>query len=72
MTVSLRRSHGDLVLAVEDDGRGFDPAVIDAAEPSEGIGLVGMRERVELLGGELHIDSSPGAGARLSATLPLA
>ena len=48
-----------------DDGRGFDPA---ATPP--GVGLVGMRERVEQLGGELSIKSRPGAGTRVRFVLP--
>ena len=63
----------DLVrLVVEDDGRGFDAD--DALEhgPSRGrLGLVGMRERIELAGGSLEIDSAPGEGTSLLAHLPL-
>ncbi len=50
---------------LEDDGRGFDPA---ATPP--GVGLVGMRERVEQLGGTLWIESRPGAGTRVRFSLP--
>jgi signal transduction histidine kinase len=48
---------GRLRLVVEDDGRGFDPTA-----PTARLGLAGIRERVELLGGRLRIESSPGAG----------
>jgi signal transduction histidine kinase len=51
---------------VRDDGRGFDPTADTA-----GFGLLGMRERVELLDGALHIDSSPGAGAAVRANFPV-
>jgi signal transduction histidine kinase len=54
---------------VRDDGRGFDPAE-DRARPSRG--LVGMRERAELLGGHLEIDSAPGEGTTVLAVLPRA
>jgi signal transduction histidine kinase len=58
---------GDTVaLDVEDDGRG-----IDGAASSEGFGLVGMRERVDALGGTLAIAPIPGGGTRLSARLPI-
>jgi len=64
--VSLRRD-GDLaVLAVEDEGRGFDPT-----RPNEGLGLLGMHERIDLLGGRLRIDSVPGRGTTIEATVPL-
>ncbi len=50
---------------LRDDGRGFDPATTPP-----GVGLVGMRERVEQLGGELSIESRPGAGTRVRFSLP--
>ena len=50
---------------MRDDGSGFDPAL------GPGRGLLGMRERVEMLGGTLKIDSRPGEGTRVSSTLPL-
>jgi signal transduction histidine kinase len=55
-----------LALDVEDDGRG-----IEGAAASEGFGLVGMRERVESLGGTLEIATVPGRGTRVSARLPV-
>jgi signal transduction histidine kinase len=58
---------GRLGVLVSDDGEGFDPD----AERS-GFGLDGMRERVELAGGELQIESKPGSGTRVMASLPLA
>jgi signal transduction histidine kinase len=51
---------------IRDDGRGFDPSADTA-----GFGLLGMRERVELLDGTLRIDSSPGAGAAVRANFPI-
>ena len=55
-----------LTFAVSDNGRGFMPA--DAT----GLGLVIMRERAQLLGGRLQIDTAPGAGTTLRAQLPMA
>ena len=52
---------------IEDDGVGFDPT----AMRDGGIGLIGMRERVELLDGRLDIESSRGAGTTLVAEVPL-
>ena len=61
-----------LSIEIEDDGKGFDPT--DAASPSptgRGLGLLGMRERVELLGGTLTLDASPGHGTRLALSVPI-
>ncbi|GCD32603.1 two-component sensor histidine kinase [Streptomyces chrestomyceticus JCM 4735] len=52
-------------LVVTDDGRGFTPN-----GAATGFGLVGMRERVHLVGGSVHIDSGPGRGTRLTVTVP--
>ena len=65
--VGLRRAGGDLELAVDDDGCGFDPAV-DRGHPS--LGLASMRERVALLGGRLEVRSRAGAGTQVKATVP--
>ena len=54
-------------LFVEDDGRGFDASDV----PEDRHGLLGMRERTQILGGALDIRSSPGAGTRIEATVPL-
>jgi signal transduction histidine kinase len=59
---------GRLVLRVSDDGDGFD---IEAAGSAPGRrGLMGMRERVDELGGEIEIRSAPGHGAVVQVTLP--
>ena len=58
-------------MEIRDDGRGFDPARVVPAEDGEsGIGLVGMRERLRLLGGRLEIESAPGGPTTVRATLP--
>ncbi|MFJ6194958.1 sensor histidine kinase [Micromonospora sp. NPDC092111] len=54
---------------VSDDGVGFDP---DSGGSTGGGGLASMRERVELLGGKLLLDSRPGLGTRIEAFIPLA
>jgi two-component system, NarL family, sensor kinase len=54
-------------LAVEDDGRGFETSKV----PGDRHGLVGMRERAEVLGGALKVYSEKGAGTRIEATVPL-
>jgi len=58
-------------MEIRDEGRGFDPARVVPAEDGEsGIGLVGMRERLRLLGGRLEIESAPGGPTTVRATLP--
>jgi len=64
--VRLRFGDGWVTLVVRDDGRGFDVS----ARSGQGYGLSGMRERVATLGGSLSIDSKPGEGTEVSATLP--
>jgi signal transduction histidine kinase len=54
-----------VAIEVADDGSGFDTS------DGPGRGLLGMRERVEMLGGTLAIDSTPGEGTRMRSTLPL-
>lgn len=54
-------------LLIEDDGQGFDPAQI----PPGRFGLIGLNERVKLLGGALRLESSPGEGARIEIEIPL-
>jgi signal transduction histidine kinase len=66
VSVRLGVANGAATLEVADNGVGFEAALRSA----EGFGLRGMRERVERLGGTLRIDSSPGAGTRLSAEVP--
>jgi signal transduction histidine kinase len=67
-TVTDRR----VVLEIEDDGKGFDPAAVARPQESgEGLGLLGMRERLALVGGRLQIESEPGQGTRIVAELPL-
>ncbi|WP_026404390.1 sensor histidine kinase [Actinomadura rifamycini] len=63
----------DLVtLDVRDDGVGFDPAAVRRAHRSAdgGFGLAGMRQRVQRLAGRLDIESEPGGGTAVSATVP--
>lgn len=63
VTVSAAFDDAGARLVVADDGRGF-------ATPGEGFGLLGMRERVELVGGAVSVDSGPGAGTTITVTIP--
>jgi signal transduction histidine kinase len=62
--LEVRRDDDEIVVEVDDDGVGFDPAA-----PSPGFGLVGMRERVDLAGG--HLELRGDAGTSVRAVLPL-
>ena len=62
-SVAVERSNGIATVVVSDDGVG-------GAQPGPGSGLVGLADRVEALGGRLHLDSPPGRGTRLSAEIP--
>jgi len=66
--VALRRDSEVIRLQVEDDGCGFTPGTVDQARH---FGLALMRERIELAGGILQVDSSPGSGTRVLARLPI-
>ncbi len=61
-----RASHGEVVLEIEDDGRGFDAAVA-----RRGLGLVGIEERVRAIGGSLRLAAAPGRGTRFEISIPL-
>ena len=63
--VSLLRGDGGLVLEIDDDGRGFD-----IETTTWGMGLRNLRERAESLGGMLQVESTPGEGTTVRATLP--
>jgi two-component system, NarL family, sensor histidine kinase DevS len=64
--VTIVEQSDSVTLTVQDDGRGFEPG-----EHLAGLGLLGMRERAELLSGELVVESAPGEGATVTAVLPV-
>lgn len=59
-------------LDVEDDGRGFTPPADMSLVSSGHMGIIGMRERAQFVGGTVRVTSSPGRGTRVEATIPLA
>src|SRR5215207_369259 len=67
VSVQLVATPEQVQLSVEDDGRGFDPSGVSGDHH----GLVGMRERAEMLGGVLGVRSGAGEGTRVEATVPL-
>ncbi len=68
--ISLTRKGDKLIVRVEDDGVGFDPASVMRDE-QKGWGLRGMEERITLLGGRFYIGSKPGQGTLVLAEVPL-
>jgi signal transduction histidine kinase len=67
VSILLVRRGPTATVVIEDDGEGFDPA----AASEDGLGLLGMRERVALLDGRLTVESSAGAGTTLAVEVPL-
>ena len=64
VTVTLRFGDGGWILSIDDDGVGF------VADEGGGLGLVGMRERVQMLGGRFALTSAPGHGTRVEIEVP--
>ncbi len=64
-TLRLEFRPSSLAVAIADDGKGFDPR-----ETRRGLGLLGMEERVTLLGGRWRIETEPGAGTRVALEIP--
>lgn len=69
--VQLTCDESSVVVVVEDNGQGFDMAeVLARAGQPNGMGLLGMRERVTLLGGHFEIEAQPAQGTRLTFRIP--
>jgi signal transduction histidine kinase len=66
-SVHVYEADGSLHTEISDAGQGFDPTAV----PGGHLGLVAMRERVELLGGQFEVHSQPGSGTTIRAILPL-
>jgi signal transduction histidine kinase len=69
-TVTLARSTDHLQMLVEDDGRGVGVQARHA-RPAHGLGVIGMRERAQALGGTFALDTRPGGGTRVTARIPV-
>lgn len=66
--VTFTRDNDSALINIEDDGSGFDPR---STESMNGIGLVSMRERAEMIGGQLHISSASGKGTKITLSIPV-
>lgn len=72
-TVTMRQENGGrMQIVVADHGVGYDPSQVVLTASDSGFGLFGIRERLDLIGGELQIKSAPGQGCQCTITLPLA
>jgi signal transduction histidine kinase len=67
LSITLTRKGSSVVVIVEDDGKGFDAT----AGPSDGLGLLGMRERLALVGGTLRIETAADSGTTIAAEVPV-
>ena len=67
VSVVLTRKEDRVVVVVEDDGRGFDPL----AKREDGLGLLGMKERIELVDGRLTVESGSGQGTTIAVEVPV-
>jgi signal transduction histidine kinase/streptogramin lyase len=70
-TITVRQKNGDLELNVKDDGRGFNVQSTMGGAPGKALGLLGMQERVGMMGGEVRIDSGAGRGTEVRVRMPV-
>lgn len=71
VSVLLERRDLNVIVIVEDDGRGFDVDAKSEAKGERGMGLIGMQERASLVGGVVQIESAPGKGTTLFVQMPV-
>lgn len=69
--VSLKRNNGQIIVTVEDEGDGFETDDISGPADKGGFGLFNIRERIDMIGGEVDIRSEPGTGTRARLCIPL-
>ena len=76
VTVTLDMGHDQITCTVEDNGQGFNPELIfaeneqDDGKENKALGLKTLRERVELIGGQMMIDSEEGGGTKVTISIP--
>jgi len=69
--VSIRKLPGHICMKIKDDGRSFQMERIIQSRCRKHLGLLGMRERLEMIGGRLSVESAPGKGTAIEAQIPL-
>jgi signal transduction histidine kinase len=68
--ISIRETAGGISMRIEDDGSGFDVAGKTCAKTHNRLGLVGMRERIEMVGGVFSLTSAPGRPTTVQVEIP--
>jgi signal transduction histidine kinase len=69
--VSIQKLRHRICIKIKDDGKSFNVERTLHANGGKRLGLLGMRERVEMVGGKFAVESSPGKGATILAQIPL-
>jgi PAS domain S-box-containing protein len=72
VTVSIRKLRGVIRMEVKDNGKSFQVQDVSPTRRNKGLGLLGMRERVEMVGGRFTVESSPGKGTTIGMEIPFA
>jgi signal transduction histidine kinase len=71
-TVSIRKNPDSIRMEIHDNGKSFQVEKVLFAKRHKRLGLLGSRERVEMIGGKFGVESTPGKGTTISADIPLA
>jgi signal transduction histidine kinase len=69
--IGFQRTADSIRCCIRDNGRGFDPASIAVRQAEQGFGLIGIRERLSVVGGHLQINSGEGRGTELVISIPM-
>jgi signal transduction histidine kinase len=69
--VSIRKLRDRVCMSIRDDGKSFDGERVLRSKGNGRLGLLGMRERLEMIGGHLAVESTPGRGTTVQAQIPL-
>ena len=69
--IRIERADGQVICSVRDNGVGFDTSAVPSRSDGQGLGLIGMRERLNALGGTFEIKTAPGLGTELQIKVPL-
>ena len=71
VSIAIETQEGEVIVEVGDNGRGFDLASV-RVRTRGGAGIIGMRERAEVIGARLDVDSSSGSGCQVRLIVPIA
>ena len=69
--VKIQKLDGAICMTIKDDGKGFQTERVLRAKKGKRLGLLGMRERLEMVGGNFTVTSAPGKGTTVLAQIPL-